>query len=341
MKDIAQELGVSIGTVSKVLREHPDISVETRERVRKRMAELNYRPNLAARALVTGRTHTIGLVVPDLVHPFFAEVASALSRLLRKQGYSLIISSSDEDLDSESRAIDHLLERQVDAMILASSQKDPAFFRNIETQKTPFVLIDRKPEGAKVNFVGADDQEVGRIATEHLIEMGCRRIAHIGGPGISTALGRLRGYQQALQRHGLPLDPKYVISREHADEASDATGYEAMKALLAAKRAPDGVFCYNDPTAMGAMQAALDQGIRIPQDLALIGSGNVRYAKFLRVPLSTIDQHSDEIGDRAAKLALKLIESKSLPKAKSILLTPQLVVRESSARRRQLTIGKP
>jgi LacI family transcriptional regulator len=332
MKDIAEELGISIGTVSKVLRDHPDISPETRERVRKRMRELNYRPNLAARALVTGRTHTIGLVVPDLVHPFFGEVAGGLSKLLRKKGYSLIISSSDEDLELENRAIDQLLAHRVDALILASSQKDAGFFHHIEKQKTPFVLIDRRPEGGKVNFVGVNDEEIGRIATEHLIEIGCRRIAHIGGPGISTAVGRLRGYRQALERQGLPVDPLYVISRAHADEASDATGYEAMNQLLAKKHAPDGVFCYNDPTAMGAMQAAIEKGIRIPQDVAIIGSGNVRYAKFLRVPLSTIDQQSEEIGDRAAKLALKLIESKTQPKPNTILLTPRLVVRESTTR---------
>jgi LacI family transcriptional regulator len=332
MKDIAQELGISIGTVSKVLRDHPDISPETKERVRKRMEDLNYRPNLAARALVTGRTHSIGLVVPDLVHPFFGEVASGLSRLLRKKGYSLMISSSDEDLDSESMAIDQLLARRVDALILASSQKNPDFFSELEKQKTPLILIDRKPEGVKVNFVGVDDVEIGRMATEHLIAVGCRRIAHIGGPRISTAVGRLRGYQQALERHGLTLDPARVMSREHADEASDVSGYEAMKKLLSAKRPPDGVFCYNDPTAMGAMQAALDQGIHIPQDVAVVGSGNVRYAKFLRVPLSTIDQHSDDIGVRAATLALKLIESKTPPKPKSILLSPHLVERESSRR---------
>jgi LacI family transcriptional regulator len=136
-----------------------------------------------------------------------------------------------------------------------------------------------------------------------------------------------------LEKHGLPFDSKYVISREHADEASDDTGYQAMSALLTANRRPDGVFCYNDPSAMGAMQAALDKGIAIPGELALIGSGNVRYAKFLRVPLSTIDQHSVGIGESAAKLALKLIQSKSPSKPKSILLTPELVVRESSARR--------
>ena len=154
---------------------------------------MNYRPNLAARALVTGRTHTVGLVVPDLVHPFFGEVAGGLSKVLRKKGYGLIISSSDEDAELENRAIDQLLARRVDALIVASSQLDADFYHQIESQKIPFVLIDRHPENSSVNFVGVNDEEVGRMATEHLIQMGCKRIAHIGGPGISTALGRLKG----------------------------------------------------------------------------------------------------------------------------------------------------
>jgi len=332
MKDIAEQLGVSIGTVSKVLRDHPDISQEMREKVRARIRELNYRPNLTARALVTGKTHTIGLVVPDLVHPFFGEVAAGLSKVLRKKGYSLIISSSDEEVELETRAIDQLLARSVDALILASSQRDWGFLSHLEKQETPVVLIDRRPDDRKVNYVGVSDDEIGRIATEHLIHVGCKRIAHIGGPGISTAIGRLHGYQQALERHGLSSDPNYVVSGEHADESSDDSGYLAMNTLLDLKRRPDGVFCYNDPSAMGAMQAAIEKGVRIPQDLAIVGSGNVRYSKFLRIPLSTIDQQSQEIGDRAAKLALRLIETKTPVKPNAILLNPNLVVRDSSLR---------
>jgi LacI family transcriptional regulator len=303
-----------------------------RERVRARIQELNYRPNLMARALATGRTHTIGLVVPDLIHPFFGEVAAGLSKVLGKKGYSLIISSSEEESDLENRAVDQLLARRVDALILASSQRDWLFLDHLEEQMTPVVLIDRRPSGRKVNFVGVSDEAIGRIATEHLIEVGCKRIAHIGGPEISTAVGMLRGYRETLERHGFAFDPHYEIGREHADESSDSSGYEAMRELLAQKRRPDGVFCFNDPTAMGAMQAALEQGVRIPQDLAIVGAGNVRYAKFLRVPLSTVDHQSHEIVDRAAKLALKLIESKGAGKPSAILLTAHLVVRDSSAR---------
>jgi LacI family transcriptional regulator len=343
MRDIAEDLGVSICTVSKVLRDHPDIGSKTKERVLTRVRELNYRPNLTARALVTGRSHTIGLVVPDLVHPFFGEVASGISKILRKHGYSLIISSSGEDGELENRAIDQLLARQVDALVLAACQYDPGLSDRIKDYNTPLVWIDRRPEDAAVNFIGVDDEQIGCIATQHLLDVGCRRIAHIGGPAISTAAGRLEGYRKTLVRHGFSVDPSLVISLVQGDPGGDITGYNAMKQLLALKQIPDSVFCYNDPTAMGAMQAIIEKGLRIPQDLAIIGSGNVRYSNFLRVPLSTVDQQSDEIGIRAAQLGLKLIEAKKPPKPSTILLKPRLIVRESTQRitsnGRKSTIG--
>src|ERR1019366_1595917 len=139
LKDIAQDLGVSVVTVSKVLRDHPDISAETRERVLKRMKELNYRPNLAARALVTGRSYTMALVVPDLVHPFFGQVAKALSNALRKKRFTLILSSSEDDPELERDEIEQLLDRRVDALVIASSQYTAQSFRGIEAQKTPYI----------------------------------------------------------------------------------------------------------------------------------------------------------------------------------------------------------
>lgn len=330
MKDIARDLGVSVVTVSKVLRNHADISTETRERVLKRMKELNYRPNLAARALVTGRSFIIGLVVPDLLHPFFAEVAKGLSRSLRKKGYGLIISSSEEDPELEQQEIDQMLARRVDAMLVASAQWTVESFRHIEEQKMPYVLIDRKFAGLAANFVGVDDEAVGTLATEHLIKTGCRVIAHIGGQDVSTAVERRQGYRHALARHSLVVGPEYVIGREHGDEASDVSGYEVMRKLLRLDPRPDGVFCYNDPTAMGAMKAILEAGLRIPQDVAVVGAGNVRYAEFLRVPLTTVDQQCEAIGDRAARLALALVEAKGPTRPKTILLEPRLVVRDST-----------
>ena len=332
MKDIARDLGVSVVTVSKVLRGHSDISPETRERVLRRMKELNYRPNLAARALVTGRTCMIGLVVPDLVHAFFAEVAKGLSRVLRKKGYSLVISSSEEDPELEQQEIDQLLARRVDALVIASTQWTVESFRRIEEQKTPYVLIDRRFVGLVANFVGVDDERVGMLATEHLIQVGCQRIAHIRGPEISTALGRLEGYRRALAQHGLSVLPGYLVAGKTGDDASDVSGYHAMRQLLRLEPRPDGVFCYNDPTAMGGLKAILEAGLRIPDDVAVIGCGNLKYAELLRVPLSSIDQDSTLIGERAAKLALSLVEAKSPVRPRTILLEPRLVARQSTAR---------
>ena len=329
LKDIAEELNLSVVTISKVLRHHPDIGQATRERVLQRMKELNYRPNLAARALVTGRTHAIGLIVPDLVHPFFGMVAKGLSGHLRAKGYSLVLSSSDGDTDLERQEIEQLLSRRVDVLVIASAQTTSETFRGIQEQKTPVVLIDRKFEGLPAHFVGVDDLEVGRLATEHLLEVGCRHLAHIGGPEVSTANGRLRGYRDVLAKRHIKESADTVIRREGTDEIGH--GYRAMQRLLELKPRPDGIFCYNDPTALGAMKAVMEAGLDIPNDVAILGCGNATFADLMRIPLTSVDQQSDEIGKRAAKLALGLLEN-APSRPRQILLQPKLVARESTAR---------
>jgi LacI family transcriptional regulator, galactose operon repressor len=332
MKDIAEDLGVSLVTVSKVLRNHPDISEETRERVLRRIEELNYRPNFAARALVTGKTHLMGLVVPELVHSFFSQIANAISKVLREHGYCLVISSSQEDAELEQQEIDQLLARNADCLIIASAQRSAENFRQMEDQQRPYILLDRKLPGLAANFVGVDDEQIGYMATEHLIEIGRRRIAHIGSPEVSPAVGRLEGYRRALTRYGIQVPADYVLTRSHGDDAGDATGYETMKRLLNLKLLPDAVFCHNDPTALGAMKAILDSGLKIPEDIAIIGCGNVRYSDSLRVPLTTIDQDCEGLGTHAAKLALRLLESKTPPEPQTILAEPRLIVRDSTGR---------
>ncbi len=332
MKDIARDLGVSVVTVSKVLRNHDDISEATRKRVLDRVRELNYRPNLAARGLVTGHTYLVGLVVPDLLHPFFAEVAKALSKALLKKGYYLIISSSEEDAELEAREIDQLLGRRLDALVIATSMTTPATFERLERQGPPLVLLDRSFAGLATNFVGVDDQLAGAMATEHLVAMGCKRIAHLRGPDHSPGVGRLEGYRATLAKHGMKVLPGYVSATRASDVASRENGSAAMRELLALKPRPDGVFCFNDPTAMGAIDAILEAGLRVPQDIAVVGCGNLHYNDSLRVPLSSIDQNTQQIGERAAKLTLALLEAKVPPKKKSILVEPTLVVRASSKR---------
>jgi LacI family transcriptional regulator len=331
MKDIARDLEVSVMTVSKALRNHSDISNQTRERVLKRARELRYQPNWVARSLVTRRTYIVGLVIPDLMHSFFTEVAKGVAGVLEPAGYQVVIVNSEEDPETEARQIDVLLARNVDGLILASAQSNgrARLFRTLESRRARYVLIDRLPPGTRANYVGGRDTEIGELATEHLIEQGCRRIGHLRGPAIPTGTGRLRGYRRALARHGLQAPPGYVRKAQYSDEA----GYRAMCELLQIEPRPDGVFCYNDPVAAGAVRAVLQAGLSVPRDVAIIGSGNVHYSDLLRVPLSTIDQNSSMIGRKAAELLLSCMESDKPPAPQRIFLTPRLIVRESSLRR--------
>jgi LacI family transcriptional regulator len=337
MKDIARDLGVSVITVSKALRDHSDISAATRARVLKRVKELNYKPNYAARALVTGRSNMIGLVVPDLVHSFYSEIGNGLGGVLRKNGYSLVISSSEEDQEIEIQVIDQLIARRVDCLVIASADWTQHSLKRVLDANIPFVLIDRRVPGIDANFVGGDDELIGVIATEHLIDVGCRTIAHIGGSRVSPARGRLEGYKKTLAKHRLTLGPEYIITHDTLDEMAHEVGYESAMTLLKLKPRPDGIFCFSDPLAIGTTRAILDAGLRIPEDVALVGCGNLHYDVFLRVPLTSVDQQSFAIGERAATLAIAMIDSESAGgpklKARSILLQPKLVIRESTYRK--------
>ena len=331
MKDIAQDLGLSIVTVSKVFRGHRDIGEETRQRVLERIKALNYQPNLAARSLATGHSYLMGLVVPDMVHPFFSELAKAMAGVVRGHGYTLLVSSSEEDTGLEQKEVEYLLARRVDVLLVASSHIEPAAMEALAALEAPVVFIDRRFAGSTVNFVGVDDELVGRMATQHMIEQGCRRIAAITSAAHS-ACGRLNGYRQAQIAAGQPPDPESVVTLPRGDDAADETGYAAMKQLLESGSRPDGVFCHNDPTAMGAMQAILEAGLGIPKDIAIAGCGNVRYARCLRVPLTSVDQNCRGIGEEAGKLALTLAAKGPQPRRspRTILMEPKLVVRESS-----------
>ena len=232
-----------------------------------------------------------------------------------------------------------LLARGVDVLLLACCQNDPALVTDLKSRKIPLILVDRKFSGFANHFVGVDDNLAGTLATRHLLEQGCRLIAHISSRFASTSVGRLEGYRMALEAADLPFRPQYCITRIHGDDTADETGYEAMRRLLTLDPKPDGVFCNNDPTAMGAMRAILEAGLRIPLDIAVVGCGNIRYSDFLRVPLTTIDQNCEGIGRETGKLALGVLNSRS-NKFRTVLLEPQLVIRESSLRMKRIATFK-
>jgi LacI family transcriptional regulator len=243
-----------------------------------------------------------------------------------------MISSSMEDPAIEEAAIEQLLGHRMDGLIVASCSTSPAKFQQLKEQGISFVLIDRYFPDFKTSFVGVDDRAVGRMATEHLISMGCKRIAHIRGLPFTTGVGRFEGYKQALEQHGMKYNPDLVSPYMTADGRDWQQSSIAMRNLLAGKR-PDGVFCYNDPMAIAAVDVALEAGLQIPKDIAFIGCDNLHYDRSLKASLSSMDHHSGLIGVRAAKLLLQLLKDKSNKATRHVVLQPSLVIRESSVRR--------
>ena len=334
MKDIAKALNVSIVTVSKVLNNKDDnISEATRQRVLDCARKLDYRTNLAAKGLVTGQSKMIGLIVPELFHGFFAEVAAGMSDALGKGGYGLIISSSRDDEELERREIKQLLTRNVDALVVASCESQMARLESAD-REAPVILLDRRV--AKRNalpFVGTDDRLAGRLATQHLIDIGRSRIAFIGGPGFSPTIDRERAYRAVLREAGLKIPSKYIVSLPRNEESNHVMGGQFMRQLLKLERRPDAVFCYNDPTAWGAMLAIIEAGLRIPEDIAILGFGNTFYNSFTRVPLTSVDQNAIVMGHEAANLALIAIRDRLRRVEHSqttVLLKPSLVTRAST-----------
>jgi LacI family transcriptional regulator len=330
MLDIARDLKVSVVTVSKVLRNQGRISMATRKRVLRRAKELHYQMNWVARSLVTRRTYTIGLLLPEFTHPFFAEIARVVAQTVRPHGYHVITSYFEEDPELERSEADSLLARQVDGLIIASAQPVRCLdlFRRIQARNVPYVLIDRPMLGVQASFVGVDNRAIGRMATDHLIARGCLRIAHLRGPEIGISAERLEGYRRALAKRGLRTPAGYITGGGHGDEA----GYEGMRRLLRLSPIPDGVFCYNDPVAIGAIKAIREAGLRVPNDISVIGAGNVHYSDLLAVPLTTVDQGTCQMGAKAAELLIERITQKRSGRPKKILISPKLIERESTRR---------
>jgi LacI family transcriptional regulator len=336
MKDIATALDLSIVTVSKVLNKNDaNISEATRQRVLECAKRLDYRTNMAAKGLVTGQSKMIGLIVPDLFHGFFGEVAAGMSDALTQQGYGLIIASSRDNEKLESQEIRQMLARSVDALVVASCSTDESVLQSAN-REAPVVLVDRRV-GNRGDFwlVGSDDLQVGELATQHLVGIGRRRIAFVGAASFSPTNDRQTGYLAVLARVGLKPPSKGMVRLPQSEESNHVLGAQFMRQLLKLRPRPDAVFCYNDTTAWGATLAILEAGLRIPEDIAVVGCGNSVHNDFFRVPLTSVDQNSAHMGQESANLALRAIRERSQKAAHApiaVLLRPTLVVRESTLR---------
>jgi LacI family transcriptional regulator len=328
LKDVANALGLSISTVSAIAQGRPNFNQKTRQRVLRKIEELHYRPNSLARGLALQKTHVLGIVVPNLSRPFFPHVLDGIDKITYAAGYDLVVFNTDDDPAREERGLATLLGRQVDGIMLASARdgRKNGSWKWSEKLPVPFVLIDRF--FPSVPFVGADDERIGLMATNHLIEQGYKSIAHLAAPNVVTGFGRYRGYLKALRDAGMRVQRELAPNVPWREFDG---GYEGAKQLLALRHRPDAIFAVNDLVGVGAMVAMLDLGIRIPEDCGLIGVGNVRFGEFLRVSLSTLNLHPLDVGKTAASILLKLIQGEPPPSA-PIFLPPKLIVRESSRR---------
>lgn len=341
MKDIAEALKLSIVTVSKVLnKKDAKISEATRQRVLECARRLDYRTNLAAKSLVTGKSKMIGLIVPELFHGFFGEVAAGMSDALTQEGYGLIISSSRDSEDLEKSEVRQMLARGVDAIVVASCASKPEALLSAN-RDVPVILLDRRvgPPGA-FWMVGTDDRLAGELATQHLIDIGRRRIAYIGAASLSPTNDREEGFRDVLSRARIRISPKYVVRLPQNEESNHVLGARFMRRLLQLRPRLDAVFCYNDPTAWGAMIAIFEAGAKVPEDIAIVGCGGVLYNELMRVPLTSVDQHAALLGQTAANLVQRAIRQRSGGSGSdpvTILIEPLLVVRGSTTAKPHLT----
>lgn len=331
MKDVARLAGVSTSTVSHVINNNRFVSDEIRDRVTTAVETLNYAPSALARSLKINQTRTIGMLLTASNNPFYAEVVRGVERSCYERGYSLILCNTEGDVKRMSRSMETLLQKRVDGLLLMCTENHwPSQEALSRYPSLPIVMMDWAPFTGANDIIQDNSLLGGEMATDHLIARGYRKIACIAGPLDKTpALERLLGYRQAMRRAGLPIPDDYEIYSDFEFEG----GLQAMRQLLALTDPPEAVFTGNDAMAVGAYQALYQQGLSVPQDMAIIGYDDIELAKYMTPPLTTIHQPKDELGELAIDTLLHRLEN--LDAAPQLLvLTPELMARDSVGWRR-------
>ncbi|SDN71917.1 transcriptional regulator, LacI family [Paenibacillus sp. yr247] len=325
--DVAQAAGVSIATVSKVINETGRISDKTRKHVFSIMEQLNYQPSMVASALTGKSTYTIGLTLPDLANPFFAEIARSVEDRGHEYGFSVFICSTDNDPDKEVKYLSLLTQKRVDGIISATRIQNDQFLKKLIQQNIPIALITGEMPTLAVDTVMVDDYLGGYQAGNHLVELGHKRISIlVEDMDNMSNRERIRGCKQAMANAGLHLDEHFVITGGFTVES----GKSAMTNLLLLEERPTAVFACNDLLAIGAIRAAREHGMQLPADLSVVGFDNTILATLIDPPLTTIGQPIHEIGRQAVDLLVQEIKGEKLLKQRVVLL-PELVLRNSSA----------
>lgn len=337
IKDIAKELNISTSTVSRALTDRWDVNVETRRQVLEVAKKLNYIPNPMAIRLLRKRSKIIGLVVPEFQNSFFPTIIIAIQKVLEKEGYQLLITQSNESSEDEEKNL-HLLQNSMVEGILISVTKERenvSLYKEIIESGIPIVFFNRVCTEIDTSKVIIDDVKMAFFAVEHLIYSGRKRIAHFEGPKtLELSEKRKKGYIDALSKHKFPVDPSLIVPSGVMMEK----GYEAMKNLIRQNNIPDAIFAFCDPVAIGVMKALKENGIRIPEDVAIVGFSESRSALLVEPNLTTVAQPLQEIGETAARLLIDEINNNINEQPvvhETVKLSACLNIRESSVSRKK------
>lgn len=329
--DIAEELQLSVSTVSRALNDHPNISIKTKERVRKMARKLGYRPNAMAAGLRNNKSRTIGLIVPRISMFFPASITTVMQNKLQEYGYNLIICQSNDSLEQEIALVNTLYSARVDGLAVSATlyTTDFSHFDVFKQQNIPLVFFDRVPKDYNVKVIKGDDFRGGYIATEHLISKGCKDIVHISGPlTCNLYKERLDGYKDALRKHKLP----YKKQRVFFHELTRDNALQTAEKIFGKKPYPDGIFATNDTTAITLLEYCRNNGIKVPQQCRIIGYSNDPRTEIITPSITSVDQHPVTMGERIVAALMELIQAKhpSTYKHSQEIVPIELVERESS-----------
>ncbi len=332
IKDIARQLSISPSTVSRALKDNPEISVDTKKRVWQLAKELDYEPNTIALNLRQQKTDTIGVILPEIVHFFFSTVISGIEEVAYAKGYNVIVSQSNEQVEREIADVRTLFNHRVDGILACISKETTNYdhFHAIQDKGTPLVFFDRVAPGVDASKVIVDDEDGGYKATKHLIEKGKTRILHLAGPeNLSISSSRIDGFVKAHKEAGLKFESSQIIN---CDTGKEIEAHQIVDKLIEDDFPFDGIFAVNDMAALGAMNAVKEAGMKIPDDVAIVGFSNWQICAYIEPPMTTISQPGYLIGQKATELLIREIEMKEneFIEPTSIQLPVELVIRQST-----------
>ncbi len=331
IKDIARELGISPSTVSRALKDHPDISVETKKAVKELARKLNYQPDLVALSLKKGQSRTIGVIVPEIVHYFFSTVISGIEEVASESGYRVMICQSNEKYEREIGSVEALLYSRVDGILVSLSKetRNVDHLKEVMNRHVPLVMFDRVSEELETDQVCVDDREAAYNAVKHLIRNGYKNIVHYAAPQhLGIGKKRKEGYIKALEEFDIPVREEFIIKCDTIEEAVELT-----EQTMRLDPVPDAFFCVNDMTAAGVMKVLKRLNYRIPEDVAIVGFTNGEISNLPTPAITSIEQHGFEIGKEAAHLLIERLQQpdREIPPRKKVIKTT-LVVKGSTVK---------